>query len=94
MGSSTVCALSCIQGDGVTTPGSKVKVGIATVRGTKSFGMICSAYDLGWMEEANGWAAELPESFEAGDALGASAPKVTFHWLIPPSTPPACPMHV
>lgn len=47
------------------------------MRGVKSFGMICSAYDLGWMDEANGFAIELPQDMEAGAVLGGSPPKVS-----------------
>ena len=65
-----------MQGDGVTTSGSAIKVNTATVRGVKSFGMICSAYDLGWMEEANGFAVELPLDIEPGEVLEAHPPKV------------------
>ncbi|KAK9915050.1 hypothetical protein WJX75_004126 [Coccomyxa subellipsoidea] len=62
-------------GNGVTTAGSQIQVSTATVRGVKSFGMICSAHDLGWMEEANGFAVELPQEMEPGDALEGSPPK-------------------
>jgi tRNA-binding EMAP/Myf-like protein len=65
-----------MQGNGVTTAGSQIQVSTATVRGVKSFGMICSAHDLGWMEEANGFAVELPQEMEPGDALEGSPPKV------------------
>ncbi len=65
-----------MQGDGVTTPGSGIQVSKATVRGVKSFGMICSAYDLGWMEEANGFAVELPQGMQPGDALEGTPLKV------------------
>lgn len=65
-----------VQGEGVSTPGSGITVGVATVRGVKSFGMICSAYDLDWMDEANGWAAELPGNTEPGHVLGSSPMQV------------------
>lgn len=65
-----------MQEDGVITSGSAIQVSTATVRGVKSFGMICSAFDLGWMEEANGFAVELPLESEPGEALEAHPPKV------------------
>ena len=64
------------QGDGASTSGSGQKVGIATVRGVKSFGMLCSAHDLGWSAEANGLAVTLPDSTRPGQALGDAPPEV------------------
>ena len=67
------------QLEGAQTPGSSVAVAATTVRGSKSFGMICSAYDLGWMEEANGFAVELPLESEPGEPLENHPPKVPLH---------------
>ena len=58
------------------TPGSGTEVGVATVRGVKSFGMLCSAHDLGWAAQANGLAVQLPPGMPAGQSLGDAPPKV------------------
>ena len=60
-----------MQLEGSRTPGSDIAVAAATVRGSRSFGMICSAQDLGWMEAGNGLAVKLPQGMELGDSAGA-----------------------
>ena len=62
--------------EGAETPGSNITVAAATVRGSKSFGMICSAHDLGWMESANGLAVKLPQDMKLGTPLDSEAPEV------------------
>ena len=49
----------------------------ATVRGSKSFGMICSAFDLGWAEAADGQAVRLPQDMKLGTALQSEPPEVS-----------------
>ena len=46
------------------------------MRGVKSFGMLCSAHDLGWSAEANGLAVALPSGMQPGQALGDTPPEV------------------
>ena len=65
-----------MQLEGSRTPGSKIAVAAATVRGSRSFGMICSAQDLGWMEASNGLAVKLPQGMELGTVLGSEVPEV------------------
>ena len=65
-----------MQLEGSRTPGSDIAVAAATVRGSRSFGMICSAQDLGWMEAGNGLAVKLPQGMELGTVLGPDVPKV------------------
>ena len=65
-----------MQLEGTRTPGSKIAVAAATVRGSQSFGMICSAQDLGWMEASNGLAVKLPQGMELGTVLGSEVPEV------------------
>lgn len=55
-------------------PGSAMRVEAAQVRGVDSSGMICSAYDLGWSEEAAGVPAFVPKSA----ALGSPYPDEPF----------------
>ena len=81
---------SFMQLEGSWTPGSKIAVAAATVRGSKSFGMICSAQDLGWMEASNGLAVKLPQGMELGTVLGSEVPEVCGRpnpssSLLPPS---------
>ncbi len=49
----------------------------ATVRGSQSFGMICSAFDLGWAEAADGQAVRLPQDMKLGTALQSEPPEVS-----------------
>ncbi len=65
-----------MQLEGAQTPGSNIAVDAAIVRGSKSFGMICSAYDLGWLDAANGLAVTLPQDTKLGAPLTSSAPEV------------------
>ena len=65
-----------MQLEGSRTPGSDIVVAAATVRGSRSFGMICSAQDLGWMEAGNGFAVKLPQGMQLGTVLGPEVPEV------------------
>lgn len=57
------------------TPGSGVHVKTASVRGVESYGMLCSAFDIGWASAADGVAVELPASMEVGAACPAQLPQ-------------------
>ena len=46
----------------------------ARVRGVESYGMLCSAYDMGWSCTADGAAVELPGSAVAGAACPEQPP--------------------
>jgi tRNA-binding EMAP/Myf-like protein len=52
----------------------------ADIRGVKSFGMLCSAYDLGWADSSDGLAVDLPDTMVVGEAAPETAPKVSA-WL-------------
>jgi hypothetical protein len=69
-----------LQGEGASTSGSGISVGIATVRGVSSSGMLCSAHDLGWAAAPNGLAVQLPPGMPPGEPLGAAPPKVGAFW--------------
>lgn len=48
----------------------------AKMRGMDSYGMLCSAYDAGWVDEPDGVLLELPEDAEVGDAVPIDVPEV------------------
>ena len=80
------------QGVGVTTPGSGNAISKAAVRGVDSFGMLCSAHDIGWSDKADGQLVVMPEEAQPGDACPADPPQVgryshqitTFHRAVFP----------
>jgi translation initiation factor 5B len=60
---------------GCVTPGSGIKIEKALLRGVDSHGMLCSAYDIGWTEEADGVLVQMPEGdFEPGDECPEDPP--------------------
>lgn len=61
---------------GSKTPGSGVAVTNATLRGVESFGMLCSAFDLGWLDEPDGVLVELPDSMQPGEEIPSSPVEV------------------
>ena len=67
---------SLLQGDGVTTPGSGIAISKTSVRGVDSFGMLCSAHDIGWSTEADGKLVVMPDDAQPGDPCPAGPPKV------------------
>jgi tRNA-binding EMAP/Myf-like protein len=75
------------------TPGTGIKVEPAELRGVKSFGMLCSALDLGWADAADGLAVDLPDSLtlSKGDPAPATAPEVTTKCPTPPHPTPVSP---
>ena len=68
------------QGEGVKMPGSGITISKTAVRGVDSFGMLCSAHDIGWSSEADGVLVIMPDDAQPGDPCPAEAPKVTG-WL-------------
>ena len=87
-----------MQLEGAQTPGSNIAVAAATVRGSNSFGMICSAYDLGWMDAANGLAVRLPQDMKLGAPLDSTAPEVCgnihqHRWLCQAADACICGLH-
>lgn len=72
---------AAMQLDGAQTPGSSIAVAATTVRGSESFGMICSAFDLGWAEAADGKAVRLPQDMRLGTPLHSAAPEVSNELL-------------
>lgn len=65
-----------MQGIGVQLAGSGLIIKKTSVRGVESFGMLCSAYDIGWSHDADGVLAAMPDSAQPGDACPPEAPKV------------------
>ena len=59
--------------------GSGITISKTAVRGVDSFGMLCSAHDIGWSNEADGVLVIMPDDAQPGDPCPADAPKVT-HW--------------
>lgn len=70
-----VCAqtVGCKTRSGITVDSTKV-------RGIQSSGMLCSAYDVGWVEAPDEVLLELPDSFSPGDSCPAAPPlEVSTH---------------
>ena len=65
-----------LQGIGAQLAGSGLVIKKTAVRGVDSFGMLCSAHDIGWSDEADGILVEMPSSAEPGDPCPADPPKV------------------
>ena len=53
------------------------------VRGVASAGMLCSAWDLGWVPEPDGVLVELPLDLMPGDLCPADAPADVSLRLLP-----------
>lgn len=66
-----------VQGVGTTTPGSGIAIGKASVRGVDSFGMLCSAHDIGWSDKADGKLVIMPHHAQPGDACPSEPPDVS-----------------
>lgn len=65
-----------VQGVGCTLPGSGQKIERVELRGVESWGMLCSAYDVGWSSEPDGVLIELPESLVEGESITSQPVKV------------------
>lgn len=65
-----------MQGIGITVPGSGITISKTGVRGVDSFGMLCSAHDIGWSNKADGVLVVMPDDAQPGDACPAEPPKV------------------
>ena len=65
-----------MQGIGITVPGSGITISKTGVRGVDSFGMLCSAHDIGWSHKADGVLVIMPDDAQPGDACPAHPPKV------------------
>ena len=79
-----------LQGVGCTTPGSRMLIEEREVRGVPSSGMLCSAWDLGWVPEPDGVLVELPLDLMPGDLCPTDAPAdVRPLPLAAPGCPPA-----
>ena len=68
-----------MQGVGCTTPGSGILIKQASLRGVESFGMLCSAYDVGWLDKPDEQLLILPELAEPGQPVPAE-PMEVYHW--------------
>ena len=66
-----------VQGEGVKVSGLGITISKAAVRGVDSFGMLCSAHDIGWSNEADGVLVIMPDDAQPGDPCPADPPKVT-----------------
>ena len=66
-----------MQGEGVKVSGPGTIISKTAVRGVDSFGMLCSAHDIGWSNEADGVLVTMPDDAQPGDPCPADAPKVT-----------------
>ncbi|DBA78850.1 TPA: hypothetical protein ACH3X1_008737 [Trebouxia sp. C0004] len=62
-------------GIGITVPGSGITISKTAVRGVDSFGMLCSAHDIGWSDKAEGILVVMPDESQPGDACPADPPK-------------------
>lgn len=87
----TSCSLVPLQGIGITVPGSGITISKTAVRGVDSFGMLCSAHDIGWSDKADGVLVVMPDETQPGDACPADPPKITTTSLV--TDAPAC-MHL
>ena len=68
--------MATLQGDGITVPGSGITISRTAVRGVDSFGMLCSAHDIGWSDKSDGVLVVMPDDAQPGDACPAEPPKV------------------
>ena len=64
-----------MQPVGMTTPGSGLKIEKRNLKGVDSFGMLCSAHDIGWSGSSDELVV-LPEETEVGAPCPDKAPKV------------------
>jgi len=76
------CSLVPLQGIGITVPGSGITISKTAVRGVDSFGMLCSAHDIGWSDKADGVLVVMPDETQPGDACPADPPKVITTFLV------------
>lgn len=70
--------IGALQGIDAQLAGSGLIIKKTAVRGVDSFGMLCSAHDIGWSDEADGVLFEMPGSAEPGDPCPADPPKVNM----------------
>jgi len=63
-------------------PGSGITISKTAVRGVDSFGMLCSAHDIGWSDKADGVLVVMPDETQPGDACPADPPKVITTFLV------------
>ena len=66
-----------MQGEGIKVPGSGIMISKTAVRGVDSFGMLCSAHDIGWSAEADGVLVTMPDDAQPGDPCPDEAPQVS-----------------
>ena len=66
-----------VQGEGIKVPGSGITISKTVVRGIDSFGMLCSAHDIGWSAEADGVLIIMPDDAQPGNPCPDEAPQVT-----------------
>ncbi len=71
-----------LQGIGITVPGSGITISKTAVRGVDSFGMLCSAHDIGWSDKADGVLVVMPDESQPGEACPADPPKVITTSLV------------
>ena len=72
------CTADCfLQPVGSTTPGSNVKIEETILRGEISSGMLCSAFDLGWLDLPDGVFVELPDHIDEGETVGSTPIEVS-----------------
>ncbi|GIL53237.1 hypothetical protein Vafri_8897 [Volvox africanus] len=60
---------------GATTPGSGLKMERKQLKGVESFGMLCSAYDIGWISVPDNVLVILPDDAEVGSPCPQQPPK-------------------
>lgn len=65
-----------VQGEGVQVSGSGITIRKTAVRGVDSFGMLCSAHDIGWSDKADGVLVMMPDDAQPGDPCPPDPPKV------------------
>lgn len=69
-------AWGCLQTVGATVPSNGIVVEERPVMGVKSQGMLCSAFNIGWLDSEAGVLVELPEDSFLGEAAPENPPEV------------------
>ncbi|KAL3150312.1 hypothetical protein ABBQ32_000160 [Trebouxia sp. C0010 RCD-2024] len=73
-------------GEGSTLSGSGITISKTAVRGVDSFGMLCSAHDIGWSTEADEVLVIMPDDAQPGDPCPADPPEAPVQAKKPKGT--------
>ncbi len=66
----------CLQPVGLTTA-TGLEVSQRSIKGVDSYGMLCSAADIGWTEQADGVLVVMPAESRVGDPAPLQPPAVS-----------------